>query len=70
MKSTIFMLAAIIALLCLYWHIAHSPPAHIAPAHIKQLMRYHGAQVLYEQHDGQFYFIRDGKKIFVRVSNG
>lgn len=65
MKTSIIIATTILLIACC--HMSHDPPGHhIAPAHIKQLMRYHGVQVLYEQHDGQFYFIRDNKKIYIR----
>lgn len=67
MKPTLLAMAAILLFSACH---SHDPPDHIAPERIKQLMKYHGTHMLYELHDGQFYFKRNGQRIYVRINNG
>lgn len=53
-----------------YWLMCHQdiPENHIAGDEYKALMKYHGASVLYEDYNGNLWFVRDGKRIYVHVN--
>ena len=38
-------------------------PAPVASMEEKQMMKYHGTNILYEDHRGQLYFYRNGQKV-------
>jgi len=38
------------------------PKSHVAPEYIKEKMKYHGVEVVYEDWNGKLYFRRNGKR--------
>lgn len=45
-----------------WMYLERTESNHIAPANIKARMKYHGVSVAYEDWNGNYYFVRNGKR--------
>lgn len=70
MKTTLGMVLAIVLLWLANYMIFHANlkmRTGVASAHDKKIMRYHGTDCMMEGFDGRKWFIRNGKRVFIKT---
>jgi len=60
--AAILLIGICLALFFVARGVVHKEPDRVVPSHIKERMKYHGVQVVYEDWEGKLYFRRNGKR--------